>query len=194
MTFALGHRPAQTGKITTTRPLQWDEIQQVKEVVAKSPRDKALLSLFLGTGLRASDARSLRWSDMKDDGSRYSVLIRQQKTGKLKQIVLSPEVSADLRDWQQYCAFDYVASGLRGQLSVGSLGRLTKDWVAQAGLDVRHIGSHSLRKSRALALIDHFKEPLYLVMRDLGHHSELQTCAYLGITTKDQARLYSYVL
>lgn len=195
MSFQTGHESPNRGKIITTRALLWDEIQKLKAVVANHPRDKALLALSLGTGMRASDLSALRWDSLTDDGERFTALIRQKKTSKLKYVVLNPEVSAALREWRELGRTEWVIEGQRGgQMAVGSIARLVKDWATRAGIDTRNVASHSLRKARARALIEVFKEPLYLIMRDLGHASELQTSNYLGITTKDQARLYEHAL
>lgn len=188
MSFQMGHISPNTGKSTATRPLLYDEIQQVKIAVQHSPRDRALFALGLQTGLRASDLREIKFSDIVNG----ELVLRERKTSKRKVIKLNDDTLLVISAWHQECSFEHIASGQRGQMTVGSIARLVKDWAGRAGLDTAHIASHTLRKSRARALIEQFNEPLYLVMRDLNHHSELQTCAYLGITTKDQARLYSH--
>jgi len=188
MTYKLGHIPAHTGKRITTRPLVGSEIEAVKDVVQNIPRDRALLALALNTGLRASDLREIKFSQIVDG----SLTIIERKTKKTKLIVLNDSTRDAIEAWRRVCPFEHVASGQRGQLAVGSIARLVKDWAGRAGVDQTSIASHTLRKTRARALIDRYNEPLYLVMRDLQHSSEAQTCAYLGITTADQRRLYSH--
>lgn len=188
MTFIAGHSSPNAGKNITTRPLIWDEIQLVKSAIADCPRDRALFALAMNTGLRASDLREIRFDQIIDG----SLVIVERKTSKRKVIVLNGSTLDAVQAWRTICQFDWIASGQRGQMTVGSIARLVKDWGNRAGIDTANIASHSLRKSRARALIEQFHEPLYLVMRDLNHSSEAQTCAYLGITTKDQARLYSH--
>lgn len=190
--FQEGHS-LNKGKVLTTRALVWDEVQIIK-TVTRNARDKALLSLALGSGLRASDIVGLRWADLEDDGERLTALIRVKKTKQLKRIVLNASVSADLRAWQDECVGEFVATGQRGQLTVGSWARIVKALCVDAGVDAKNVGSHSLRKARCRALVDQYQVPLYKVMMDLGHSSEAMTARYIGITTREMAAMYEHVI
>ena len=193
MAFQLGHTPAHKGKRTVTTPIK--EYSKVQEVKAKLRHDKRALALFtLGcnTALRAGDMLRLKRDQLtlQEDG-RYEIVTVEQKTQKLRRIVLNAPTSKILRNYIESSTgeFVFVSKKTGGKMSVSYLRRLLKEWCAEAGVD-GHIATHTMRKSFVRLNYEHFGAPLAVLMRALGHSSEKQTLDYVGMLPKDIERLY----
>lgn len=193
MSFKAGHTPANKGKTTTTQPIRGDGIDRIRELLQDRPRDLALWSVGTNTALRASDLLALRWDALEDDGVRIAFRVKEQKTGKLRLLTLNPRTSADLRGWRAHAECEWCFSGQRGRMTSATLGRLVKQWAADAGVKGQ-IASHSLRKTFCRAMVDKFDEPLFKIMWALGHSTERQTAQYLGLLQDDVAALYEHVV
>jgi integrase/recombinase XerD len=72
------------------------EVRRMMDVVARCPRDKALLMALYGAGLRISEALALRAADI--DSARMVIHVRQGKGRKDRLIKLSVTLLAALRD------------------------------------------------------------------------------------------------
>lgn len=191
MPFRIGHIPAHKGKRTVTTPIK--EYSKVQDVKAKLRHDKRALALFtLGcnTAFRAGDMLRLQRDQiaLQEDG-RYEIVTVEQKTQKLRRIMLNGPTSKILREHIEASSGAYVFEGQRGKMSVSYLRRLIKEWCAEAGVD-GHIATHTMRKSFVRLNYEHFGAPLAVLMRALGHSSEKQTLDYVGMLPKDIERLY----
>ena len=191
--YTLGHVPSHKGCSTTTDPIKGADVNAIKELLKYKPRDAALWAVATNCALRAGDLLNLKWSDIKDDGERYSIRLIEQKTKKHRLIVLNSSVSETLRAWQSFSTSEYVFSGQRGKLTVATLGRMCKQWAKDVGLNAQ-VASHSLRKTWCRAMVDVYDEPLFKMMWALGHSSERQTAQYIGLLTDEVAGLYEHVV
>ena len=192
--FSNGHTPSHKGQITTTDPIRGDDIQKVRRHLQMRPRDLALWSLGTNTALRAGDLLALRWSDIEDDGERITLLVKEQKTGNLRRIVLNPAASADLRCWRECSTSAVIFESQRGgALTVAAVGRMLKHWAKEAGVTAKRVSSHSMRKTWVRAHADR-GVPLHKLMWALGHSSERQTAAYCGLLVDEVAELYEHVV
>jgi len=165
-------------------------VQDVKAKLRHDRRALALFTLGCNTAFRAGDMLRLKRDQLTwlDDG-RYEVVTIEQKTGKLRRILLNAPTSKVLRAHIDSSAGDYVFEGQRGKMSVSYLRRLLKEWCAEAGVE-GHIATHTMRKSFVRLNYEHFGAPLAVLMRALGHSSERQTLDYVGMLPKDIERLY----
>lgn len=191
MGFQLGHTPAHKGKRTVTTPIkEYSKVQDVKAGLRADRRALALFTLGCNSAFRAGDMLGLKRDQLhlQEDG-RYEIVTVEQKTQKLRRIVLNGPTSRILREHIESSSGTYVFEGQRGRMSVSYLRRLLKQWCAQAGVD-GHIATHTMRKSFVRLNYEHFGTPLAVLMRALNHSSEKQTLDYVGMLPKDIERLY----
>lgn len=165
-------------------------MQDVKATLRHDKRALALFTLGCNTAFRAGDMLRLRRNQLtlQEDG-RYEIVTVEQKTQKLRRIILNAPTSKILHEHIESSSGAYVFEGQRGKMSVSYLRRLIKEWCAAAGVD-GHIATHTMRKSFVRLNYEHFGAPLAVLMRALGHSSEKQTLDYVGMLPKDIERLY----
>jgi len=96
--FIESHNPSHKGKITTTDPIRGHDIAKIREYLKNKPRDLAIWSVGTNCALRGGDLLSLTWDDTEDDGERITLLVKEQKTGKIRRIPLNAQASTDLRN------------------------------------------------------------------------------------------------
>ena len=191
MPFHIGHIPAHKGKRTVTTPIkEYSKVQDVKATLRYDKRALALFTLGCNTAFRAGDMLRLTRDQLtlQEDG-RYEIVTVEQKTQKLRRIVLNAPTSKILREHIDSSSGTYVFEGQRGKMSVSYLRRLIKEWCAEAGVG-GHIATHTMRKSFVRLNYEHFGASLAVLMRALGHSSEKQTLDYVGMLPKDIERLY----
>ena len=148
---------------------------------AKTERNRALLCLMYGCGLRVSEVINLTWNDLKKhgDGGKATVFGKGSKT----RVVLIPD-----KLWQQVKEFEkyhrvnqYVfISRNHNQMERTVVHRMIKRACKRAGIDER-TSAHWLRHSHA----SHSLEAgcnLRLLQQSLGHASVTTTERYLHIS------------
>lgn len=126
----------------------------------RAARDRALLALLYGQGLRRAEAVSLDVEHADLAGGRIAVLGKGRTDREW--VALSPAVAEALRAWVAVrpgpasgpllLAWDGVRGGPAGRLSGRGVAKLTERWgLAAAGVKVR---PHGLRHAAATALLD----------------------------------------
>lgn len=191
MAFQLGHTPAHKGKRTVTTPIkEYSAVQDVKAKIRHDARALALFTLGCNSAFRAGDMLNLKRDELELRGDgRYEIVTIEQKTQKLRRIVLNAPTSTVLRRHIESSNGEFVFEGQRGKMSVSYLRRLLKEWCDEAGVE-GHIATHTMRKSFVRLNYEHFGTPLAVLMRALNHSSEKQTLDYVGLLPKDIERLY----
>jgi integrase len=148
MPFHIGRISAHKGKSTVTTPIkEYSKVQDVKATLRHDKRTLALFTPGCNTAFRAGDMLRLTRHQLtlQDDG-RYEIVTVEQKTQKLRRIVLNGPTSKILREHIESSSGTFVFEGQRGKMSVSYLRRLIKEWCAEAGVD-GHIATHTMRKS-----------------------------------------------
>ena len=82
---------------------------------------------------------------------------------------------------------EFLFTGYRApdrSMTTRQYARLVSDWISGAGLDPRHFGTHSLRRTKA-TLIYRRTGNLRAVQLLLGHTKIESTVRYLGIEVDD---------
>ena len=141
-----------------SRPLEVLTTAEVETLYAAcgTLKERALLSLFYGCGLRRSEAENL---DMGDVHFRSGLLyVREGKGGKRRVVPLSAKVGKDLQDYvlnERYSqpnesAFLCNCHGRRA--SGSSMNRLLKKVLKRTGI-IKPISLHNLRHSVATHLL-----------------------------------------
>ncbi len=107
-----------------------------------SPRDRALLNLFLDLGPRASECCNLTWNDISPDG----FIVLRGKTGEdtlpLSDVTL--RLLLDLRP-EQIAGEDHVFVGRKGPLTYWGLYQLVRRICRRVGIDGKRASPHTFR-------------------------------------------------
>ena len=154
-------------------------------------RNRALLTLTYGGGLRASEVTALRWRDLvgRDGGAGQAT--GYGKGGKTRVILLSANT------WRTVAAIrgeagpdDPVFRSRKGGAPIGRemLHRIVKDAAARAGLPA-NVSAHWLRHAHASHSLDR-GAPIHLVQATLGHASVATTGRYTHARPSDSSARY----
>jgi integrase/recombinase XerD len=159
-----------------------DEVLRLLEA-APPPRDRVLLQVAYGCGLRLSELTHLQVTDI--DSARMVLHVRQGKGRKDRLVPLSVRLLGELRAYWRVCRpRPWLFPGHQpGRPITGSniqrrFGRL----VRQVGL-TKHCSMHTLRHSYATHLLEAGVDLLTLKAL-LGHTSLETTARYLHVSTQ----------
>jgi integrase/recombinase XerC len=145
-----------------------------------SARDRSLLEILYGSGLRASEAVGLDWRDVSLD--QRQARVREGKGGKDRYVPLSRpacEVLTVLRSFPGGGDGAVFRNARGTRLNVRSVGRILQRALARAGL--ADINPHALRHSCATHLLDHGAD-LRSIQELLGHASLATTQRYTHVS------------
>lgn len=156
----------------------------------KKIRDLALFNTALDTMLRASDLLPLRVIDITDHNGDVvkEFNIKQKKTGRSHLVALSPHTRDSIADWMIASGkgpedFLWTSIGNRKtgrQLTREQYANLVKKWSSLARLDPKRHSTHSMRRSKSVAIYD-ATQNLAACQHLLGHKSIGSTAHYLGV-------------
>ena len=155
------------------------------------PRDRAFLMTVYACGLRISEARELKISDI--DRPRMQLRVRKGKGAKERVLPLSKRLLKELGDYwraqrlgysSQNIPWLFVGETAGEPIGISTAQKIYNRAVQKSGVR-RKGGIHVLRHSFATHLIESGVE-LNLVQRLMGHSSLLTTSIYLHVT---QSRL-----
>src|ERR1700745_4330082 len=156
---------------------------------AKNIKHKALLSLAYATGLRASEAVSLKLTDV--DSDRMIIRVEQGKGKKDRYVILSPNLLEILREWWRAArkkgwmspAQSWLFPGYRGRhTSARQLHRIVRLAAGRAGITKR-VGVHTLRHCFATHLLEQ-KTDIRIIQVLLGHKKLDTTALYTRVALK----------
>lgn len=163
------------------------------------PGHRVFLTLVYACGLRLSEARYLRPSDI--DADRRLIHVHGGKCARDRLVPLPDAPARLLRDycnWHRNPGWLFPSTG-RGRrsgearraqsaiepMSVTSVQSAMKRACAAAGIGKRQVSVHTLRHSYATHLLD-AGVPLPTIQRYLGHSQIQSTLLYLHLTTQGQ--------
>jgi integrase len=166
-------------------PLSLSQVTRIKKLLAKRGdtglRDLALFSTAIDTMLRAQDLLGLRVKDVRkrNRAMRDTLELVTTTSGTSVQCVLSKATRNALEKWIEQSAkkpSDYVFTGRFGggltPMSARQLSRLVKTWTTGIGLDASSYGVESLRRTRAIYILDKTANMeavrIMLGLRDIG--------------------------
>ena len=189
------------GSIIKVEPIRdRKKIKDMEEYLRyRRERDYVLFVLGINTGLRISDLLKLKAEDVKDG----SLLIREKKTGKIKECKLSDKVVKTLNQYIQDEIYStkphkrnrkkenvdsitestyLFPSGKCPSKPVGKIQiwKIIKQAAEACGID-GNIGTHTLRKTFGYWA---YKKgiDIYIIMNALNHSNPAVTKRYIGIT------------
>jgi len=172
------------------------QVKRVRHALARRGvpglRDLALFSVAIDTMLQGPELLNLTVKDVKrSDGTVRQVIEVTRFRGKPPLRCALSKASADaLGKWITVSGkkrADYIFPGRRGRsshpMTVRQMGRLLKLWVAEAGLDPNKYGTESLRRTKALHILNGTGD-LETVRVLLGHTKIESTARYLRIAKR----------
>lgn len=145
---------------------------------SKSDRNHLLFMFGIYTGLRISDILKTK----KHMITGKHLIIREQKTGKRKQILLVPPLKKELAIYlEDLNDDDYVFYGTRKSKPItrARAYQILNEAAKHVGLD--NIGTHSLRKTFGYFMYRENKNAAML-QEIFNHSSEAITLRYIGIS------------
>lgn len=188
-----------------------EEIKNIREVLSKNTKHELLFILGINTGLRISDIRNLKFSDILTDRFeiKESIMITEQKTNKKKKFYLSDTVKKVFKKYLHECKIglcldEYIfASQVTGKpISRQQAYRIINNAGVKIGIVKRDkfgklvegsLGTHSLRKTFAYHTFQSATNKgatIALLMHLLNHSSEAHTLRYIGITEDQKKEAY----
>jgi integrase/recombinase XerC len=178
-------------KFTSPKTLTAEEQKRLLRAVRAhgSPRDRALLSLALGTGLRLRELRGLNVGDVSPDGKAvaWKVVLDPDLT-KGKRGGLAFLVAGVREELRRYLRWKHRAqepvearsplflSNQHRRVSLRRIQFVFREWQAWAGFETVY-PFHSLRHT-AITNVYRATKDLYLTQRFARHSSPLTTTIY----------------
>ena len=159
---------------------------------APSARERAILAVLLGGGLRVAEAANLRVSDIFEDmDGGVAIMVRQGKGNKDRVVPIGSEVDQLLRRYLvasgRYLGDEgplFLASdrGAVGRNKVGlttrTMSRLVREMAIAAGISAKRVTCHSLRHTYATRIL-RAGGNVVAVAKLLGHSSIVTTQRYV---------------
>ncbi len=155
----------------------------------RGARDKAILEVLYGAGLRVSECAGLDLGHVEVDGARMRVRVVGGKGGKDRIVPLGKAAASALRDWlarrhelatPRSPAQALFLADRGGRMNVRSIRNLVYRRCLSTGARAR-IGPHGLRHSFATHLLDSGAD-LRTIQSLLGHASLSTTQRYTHLT------------
>jgi site-specific recombinase XerD len=182
-----------TPRATVTRPYHVLSDPEAARLLsaAENLRDRALVALLLGAGLRAAELVALDVDDLHEDGDGETVLhIRAGKGRKDRVVPIRDDAARAVR---RYLAASRRSLGDPGplllsedrarrspdrRLSTRAVGYLVARLCERAEIDAKRISPHSIRHTYAIRALRH-RATVPAVQKLLGHASVATTSRYL---------------
>lgn len=171
----------------TPRLLSEDEVTRLFDVAGRMPapralRDRALLEVIYATGMRVSEAISLRLSDLDFEAGTVKCAGRGTRQ---RSAPLTSQAMASLKDYMDNARADMMGSATTDFVFLNPLGtkltrqavwQLTRQYAQLAGID-GELTPHTLRHSRAAHMLNSGAD-IKRVQEWLGHANLATTQMY----------------
>ena len=172
------------------------QVKRIRQVLAdrgvRGLRDLALFSVAIDTMLQGPELLNLTVKDVALGNGTIRPIIEVARTRRKPPVrcALSKATARALRKWiavSDKKRTDYIFPG-RGAgrprpMTVRQMNRLLKFWVAEAGLDPKKYGKESLRRTKALHILNGTGD-IEAVRVLLGHTKIESTARYLRIAKR----------
>ena len=178
--------------VVLTKEEQQDLLNQFNERYVTSQRNKVMFGLMLNTGLRVSEAVSLRWEDVNLTSGK--VMVREGKGAKDRTLWVDNDQLEELGEWKERqvekvdelpkWVFSTLREGNAGKkMSIQQVWKTLKTYAEKAGIE-KDISPHTLRHTFATDL---YRETgkIRLVQKALGHADLSTTMIYTHIVDEE---------
>jgi len=180
LTFDVGRAlrlPADRNTLSE-RILSEAEVQRILALEQK-PRNRLLLRVLYGSGVRVSELCRLRWRDVQPRGEGAVQITVFGKGAKTRAVLLPASLGRDLLAAQRNIQPDdpVFRSQKGGALDPSAVLRIVRKAARKAGIDAP-VSPHWFRHAHATHALER-GAPIHLVQATLGHSSVAVTGAYL---------------
>src|ERR1700720_2412241 len=176
-----------------------DQVKRIRNVLAsrgdQGLRDLALFSVAIDTMLQGPELLALTVKDVQLPNGTIRSVIKVARTRRKPPVrcALSEKTAKSLAKWIAVSGAkgtDYVFPG-RGEgrprpMSGRQMHRLLKSWLTEAGVDPNKYGIESLRRTKALHILNSTGD-LETVQVLLGHEKIESTAHYLSIAKRSKS-------
>lgn len=156
-------------------------IDELKTLINTECRHEIIKRAFLFSclcGLRVSDIRKLKWSDLQHSGERVRIEITMQKTKEPLYLPISDEALKWLPERGEANDSDFIFP----LTHEGTVNDTLQHWAKVAGI-TKHISFHVARHTHATMMLT-LGADLYTVSKLLGHKNIATTQIYAKIVDK----------
>lgn len=176
--------------------LQEEEYQLLMQTISEQAngfvglRDKTIVSLLLGTGMRVSEITSMQMGcEQKDRTGRYSLEV-MRKGQEMDYVYINQKISVLFDEYlherrARQVDSDYIFLTYRQRpMDRTAVYRMVKKYLEMSGLDKKKMGPHVLRHTFATALMS--KDVSLYKIKELMNHKSLSTTQnYLHVMEED---------
>jgi integrase/recombinase XerD len=167
------------------------QVKRLYEALTE-PRQRAVISILYGTGMRIGEVTSLKMSDIERANNR--ILVRQGKGGKDRYVLLGTHVLADIETYYRaYRPKDWLFESKQYQgrsLHNRSMQTIVNAAMVTAGFVSGQFTAHTLRHSFATHMLDNGCD-IHTIKILLGHAKIETTMIYLHLTLQRRNSLVS---
>ena len=175
------------------RILSFYSLNEIKKILSSidkasfhGKRDYAILLLFIETGIRSSDLKNLKISDIQWD--KKLITFTQYKTNIPNSLTISDNLKFALIDYlknerpKSSSEYLFIKPKSLGQYDATTVHHIVSSYFIKGDLDIskRHHGPHALRHSLANNLLSS-NAPMHVIQSVLGHKTLNTTQIYLNI-------------
>ena len=163
-------------------------------IASKRFRDNMLFIVGINFGLRASDLRMLRFSNLINDNLVFkdSFPVFEKKTRNTRKRKKNRYITINDAVVEAVTLYSRNSTGSTEPITIQGINLILKGIASDLGLNVK-FSSHSLRKTFCYwMMVQGHNEPrrLLLLQKMLGHSSTMQTLTYIGLDADEIADAY----
>ena len=165
-------------------------IEELKRLIGTECKYEIMKQAFLFSclcGLRVSDIRKLKWSDLQKSGERIRIEIKMQKTKEPLYLPISDEALKWLPQQNEAKGDDLIFP----LTHEGTINKILQKWAKDAGV-IKHISFHVARHTHATMMLT-LGADLYTVSKLLGHKNIATTQIYAKIVDKKKEEAISLI-
>lgn len=182
-----------TSSIPKCQVLDQEVIKRIYNNV-KDKRERALISLFITTGLRANEVATAKIENIKIYNGEVVLFVKCKKRDDESEYVkLSPQVVRDIQDYIEHRKDGYIfISTSRNNYGQGmtnkSIRQIVKKILKDNGIDEDYISCHTLR--RTFATISYENGADLREIKDVLHQRSIATTQrYISQTVRNNNKL-----
>lgn len=167
---------------STREHLTIEELKRLEATPTNAVEMRIVYLFMCYCGLRISDVKRLKWSDLNTSGEQWTISIRMQKTQEPLVLPLGKKIKDLLPPRGDAAANDLIFAELPTE---PAMNRSLKLWAKRAGIE-KNLTLHTARHSFATIQLE-LGTDLYTVSKLLGHSDISTTQIYAKIVDKTKA-------
>ena len=189
----VANRPQKGDKITVEPIRKQKDVEAIKAILQKKPRDYLLFIIGINNGLRAGDLLKLKVKDVKGKKVGASIQIKEGKTGKTGKtnvLVINRVVHKAIQNYikeQTPDNDDYLFKSRKGRnspITIQAVNNYIKKWCRMINLKGNY-GAHTLRKTWGYHARMYHGAGFELICKRFNHRDPSVTMRYLGIEDEE---------